>query len=303
MRVRSILGVLAVTAMLTACGAGGEPAADRPTSSGPTTPTPTASTPARFEPAEADRATAAAAEAQLNAALDRLMDRPFTFAGMAPIGLGTVSTQGQVDAARKDSATSVVVPTTGQASAATLPPAEINLESRFIAGRGYVGVPNVPGQGCWFDAASLPGAEVGEQSWIPYALAALGTASAQGFAGEKRDVVVVESDATNLTGVILAKAARTLYVEDRVPVTAEVTLEEGRITGLSYELRDAVEALLDAGASLPDDLDRAALLDTATGKVDVRFAPGVSAPVKAPKKSELVDMSKPDAASETCRAG
>lgn len=228
---------------------------------------------------EVDESTQADADEAYDEAFDALWSGPLSFEGGWTGSLGdlTITFEGAADPGRERSSS--------RASADV--EESITLEGRFIGETSYVRSPIPQHDGvCWFTYdEDTPLVE--QTTWVPSAVSAV-DGEVVGFAVDRPDDVVLMSDAFYLVAAVNGKLASTLAVEDPVLVPIVVTMDDGVVARARYEMRDAVRALVDAGAELPDDMPLAADGAAFEGVVTIDFAPQDAVSIDVPDDDLLI---------------
>ena len=237
-----------------------------------------------FEMPEADESTQPEAEQRYADALAALMAAPFSFTGdwVGPAGAFTITADGSADPDRQVSQYVMEMFSEWEEG--------ISLETRTFDDRVLVRSPMPQHDGvCWFDYGS--GNElVGQSSWIPGPLSAIDGTAVGAVVGEPNQVVV-EADAVNLAGAINGKLARAMYVEEPVPVPVLLTILDGVVRRAEYDMGDAVQALVDAGAEPPAEADLPIAAGGFDGTVTLRFTPEETVEIELPADDTLMDAS------------
>lgn len=236
---------------------------------------------------DVDESTKERADAAHTKALTAMISRPLTYEGSVKMLFGTVSTSGAVDPGTEGSTTRTQInDVSGELARLTGEAEGFETRSRFVAGRSYAQIDVPELRDCWFDFGVL--ADANGVGWILPALLVT-DGYARGFAREDPDVIVVDTDAVNLVAAVLPKAARLLYVEKDVPVPVVVTLRNGRPVKAEYEIGAAIDALVEAGARLPEGASRGELTAAMSGVVTIEYQAVDVVEVEAPPASRLID--------------
>lgn len=242
---------------------------------------------AGWAPPDVDGSTKKVADAALTKALTALISRPVTYEGSARMQFGAVSISGAVDPEAEGSRTRTRINDVSEELAQLTAEAEgFETRTRYVAGRSYAQVDVPELRECWFDFGVM--ADENGVGWILPALA-VADGYARGFAREDPDVMVIDTDAVNLVAAVWPRTARLLYVEKDVPVPVAITLRNGRPVKAEYELGAAVDALVEAGARVPEGASRGELTAVMSGVVTIEYRAVDVADIEAPPASRLID--------------
>lgn len=236
---------------------------------------------------DVDGSTKEEADALHLKALTAMISRPVTYEGTVRMLVGAVSISGAVDPESETSRTTTQINDVSEELAQLSEELEgFETRTRYVAGRSYAQVDAPQLRGCWFDFGRLADSD-GLGWYLPALLVADGYA--RGFSREDRDVVVIDTDAVNLVAAVWPKTARMLYVEADVPVPVVLTLRNGRPVKAEYELGEAVDALVEAGARVPEGASRDQLKAAMSGVVTIEYGTLADVEIKTPLASRLID--------------
>ena len=226
------------------------------------------------------------AEERYADALDALVTEPFSYVGRwsGPLDAFSFTSTGSADPGRETSGNLMEADFVGDETRS------FDLETRYVEDRAFARSPMPQHRGlCWFDYGPDV-SSMTQMTWVPGPLGAVDGTALGPVEGEP-DQVVIEVDAVNLAGAVIGTLARKLYVEEPVPVPMVVTITDGVVSRGEYDMRDAIDALVEAGAEIPEDGELPLEAGAFAGAVTLTFAVEDDVDVTAPPADALMDAS------------